>query len=301
MAYWKDYYTPETLEEAVEILGRYGGRARMIGGGTDLLLEVQQGHRPRSDALVDPTRIAGLDLISEEEGYLVIGAGVTHTQIVNDPRIVRHATCLVESCGVIGGPQVRNVATLAGNIAHALPAGDGTIGTLAMGGELQVAGPDGVKWVQMEETFIGPGKSTVDPTCMMIARVRFRPGAAQEGSAFRRVMRPQGIALPMIGMAARIKVVEDQIESVRVAIGPADKVPFLARKTMESLVGKPATLDSFREAAEVALTETKLRDSQHRASKDYRREMILAQLPKTLEKATERARTGEAVPEGVGA
>jgi hypothetical protein len=109
MAYWNDYYTPTTVEEAVAILQKYDGKACMVGGGTDLLLEIQQGHRPKVEALIDPTRIVGLDQIVEEDGYIVIGAGVTHTRIVNDPRIRRQATCLAESCGVIGGPQVRKV------------------------------------------------------------------------------------------------------------------------------------------------------------------------------------------------
>lgn len=301
MAYWNDYYTPATVEEAVQILARYQGTACMIGGGTDLLLEIQQGHRPKMAALVDPTRITGLDQITEEDGYLVIGAGVTHTRIVNDPRIRQQGTCLVESCGVIGGPQVRNVATLAGNIAHALPAGDGTIGTLALGGEIQVAGPDGLKWFPMEETFIGPGKSTVDPKSMMIARIRFRPTGDQEASAFRRVMRPQGIALPMIGMAVRVRLDGDTIAAARVAIGPADKVPFLARNTMAFLEGKPPTADTLKEAAETAVTEVTLRTSPHRASAAYREEMIRSQLPLTLAKAIERAQSGHAEPEGVGA
>lgn len=301
MAYWKDYYTPQTVEEAVEILGRYDGNACMIGGGTDLLLEIQQGHRPKMEALVDPTRIVGLDQITEEDGYLVIGAGVTHTKIVQHPLMQQHGTCLVESCGVIGGPQVRNVATLAGNIAHALPAGDGTIGTLALGGEIQVAGPDGIHWFPMEETFIGPGKSTVDTKRMMIARIRFRPTGDQEASAFRRVMRPQGIALPMIGMAARVKLMDNVIESARVAIGPAGKIPFLAVKTMSVLAGKEPTADTLAKAAETALEEVSLRTSPHRASAAYREEMIRVQLPKTLAKAVERAQSGTATPENVGA
>lgn len=301
MAYWKDYYTPTTVEEAVAILARYEGKACMIGGGTDLLLEIQQGHRPKMDALVDPTRIEGLQEIVEEDGFLVIGAGVTHTTIVNDERVRSRGTCLVESCGVIGGPQVRNVATLAGNIAHALPAGDGTIGTLALGGEIQVAGPDGIHWFPMEETFIGPGKSTVDAKQMMIARIRFRPTGDQEGSAFRRGMRPQGIALPMIGMAARVQLQGDVIESCRIAIGPASKVPFLAVETMKFLAGQPPTSDTFAKAAEVALEEVQLRTSPHRASAEYREEMIRVQLPKTVAKAVERAQSGQAVPEGVGA
>lgn len=300
MAYWNNYHTPRTIEEAVGLLTRYAGQACMIGGGTDLLLEIQQGHRPRMEALIDSSRIAGLDTITEEDGWIVIGAAVTHTRIVNDPLMIRHGTCLVEGCGVIAGPQVRNVATLSGNIAHALPAGDGTISTLALGGELQVAGPDGIAWVPMEKTFIGPGKSTVDPKRMMIARIRFRPTGAGEASAFRRIMRPQGIALPMIGMAARMALKDGKITASRIAMGPASKVPFLAVQTMALLTGRAPNDATWKEAAECALQEVTLRTSPHRASSEYRREMILSQLPRTLAKVAARAETGEAVPEGVG-
>jgi CO/xanthine dehydrogenase FAD-binding subunit len=300
MAYWKNYHTPSTIDEAITLLAQYDGQARVVGGGTDLILEMQQGHRPPVEALIDPTRIAGLDRITEEQGYLVIGAGVTHTRIVADARLALHATCLVESCGVIGGPQVRNVGTLAGNVAHALPAGDGTISLLALGAELQLASAEGLKWVPMKETFVGPGQSTVNPTRMLIARLRFKPTGAAEGSAFRRVMRPQGVALPMIGMAVRVKLDGDTITAGRVSIGPAGPTPFLAEQTMAYLIGQPATAEIFAQAAEVALQEVKLRTSRHRATAAYRHEMIRVQLPKTLAKAAERAKTGQAVPEGVG-
>ena len=301
MAYWEKYHTPATVEEAVDLLGRYAGRACMIGGGTDLLLEIQQGHRPPVTALVDPSRIAGLDRIDEEDGWLVIGAAVTHSRIVQDSRLRQQGTCLVESCGVIGGPQVRNVATLAGNIAHALPAGDGTIGTLALGGEVQVGDASGLNWHPLETIFLGPGKSTVDPTRMLITRVRFRATGADEGSAFRRVMRPQGIALPMIGMAVRLRLEKDRIAAARVAIGPAAAVPFLAEQTMAALTGQSPNSATWEQAVEAALSEVTLRSSRHRASSAYREEMIQTQLPLTLEKAAERARTGQAEPEGVGA
>ena len=107
MAYWENYYTPGSVREAVDLLHRYHGDARIIGGGTDLLLEIQQGHREGVKALVDLSKIPGLDKIREEDGYFVVGAGVTHTQIVEDPRMIRHATCLVESRGVIGGLRPR--------------------------------------------------------------------------------------------------------------------------------------------------------------------------------------------------
>jgi carbon-monoxide dehydrogenase medium subunit len=300
LTYWQNYHTPATIEEAVNLLAQYNGQARVVGGGTDLILEMQQGHRPPVAALVDVTRISGLNEIMEEDGYLVIGAGVTHSQIVADERMVQHGTCLVESCGVIGGPQVRNVGTLAGNVAHALPAGDGTISLLALNGDVQIATGAGLTWQSMRETFVGPGHSAVDSTQMLIARLRFKPTGAGEGSAFRRVMRPQGIALPIIGMAAKVSVEGDSITAARVTIGPAGPTPFVAEQTMAYLTGKLATFKTYTIAAEVALEEAQLRASRHRSSKEYRAEMIRVQLPKTLAKAAERAETGKTVPEGVG-
>lgn len=300
MAYWKNYHTPATVEEALKLLDQYQGQARVVGGGTDLILEMQQAHRPPVEALIDATKITGLNRIVEEDGYLVIGAGVTHTQIVSDERLARRGTCLVESCGVIGGPQVRNVGTLAGNVAHALPAGDGTISLLALGGDVEIATLDGASWLPMTETFIGPGQSKVDSTRAVLTRLRFRPTGPNEASAFRRVMRPQGVALPMIGMAARLQVDNGLVTAARISIGPAGPTPFLAEKAMAFLTGKPATAAAFAQAAELALAEVKLRTSRHRATAEYRAEMIRGQLPKTLAKAAVRATTGQAVPEGMG-
>jgi len=300
MSYWQNYHTPASIDEAVTLLGRYEGQARVVGGGTDLILEMQQGHRPPVEALIDVTQIAGLNEIVAEGDYLVIGAGVTHSQIVNDERIVQGGTCLVESCGVIGGPQVRNVGTLAGNVAHALPAGDGTISLLALAGEVQIATAAGLAWMPMQTMFIGPGQSAIDPTQAIITRLRFWPTGPGEGSAFRRVMRPQGVALPIIGMAVRLKIEDETITAARVTIGPAGPTPFLAKETMAYLTGKPATFGTYTVAAEAALEEATLRTSRHRATAAYRAEMIRVQLPKTLAQAAKRAQTGRAIPEGVG-
>ena len=209
--------------------------------------------------------------------------------IVASALLTQRATCLVESCGVIGGPQVRHVATLAGNVAHALPAGDGTISLLALKGELQIASAEGLAWTPMQEVFLGPGQSAIDPTRAMIARLRFKPTGPGEGSAFRRVMRPQGVALPIIGMATRLKVEAGTITAARVTIGPAGPTPFLAEQTMAYLTGRPATVDTYTQAAEAALKEVNLRTSRRRATVEYRAEMIRVQLPKTLAQAVERA------------
>jgi CO/xanthine dehydrogenase FAD-binding subunit len=138
MARWQAYYTPKTIDEALTALVRHEGRAQIIAGGTDLILDIQQENHPAPEALVDVTAIAGLNEIWEEEGWIYLGAATTHAQIEASDLVRQHGAALTESCGVVGGPQVRNVGTLGGNVAHALPAADGTIGLLALGAEVQV-------------------------------------------------------------------------------------------------------------------------------------------------------------------
>jgi carbon-monoxide dehydrogenase medium subunit len=290
---WEHYYTPATVDEAVRILRRYAGQARVVGGGTDLLVESRRGlHRP-VQALVDVTHIEGLDTITSEGDSIVIGCGVTHSQIITDNRIIEHGRCLAESCGVIGGPQVRNVGTLAGNVAHALPAGDGTIGLLALGGEIEVAGDDGTRWMPLEESFKGPGKSFIDRFRQVLTRLRFRRTGAGEGSAHHRVMRPQGLCLPIISMGVRVHVDDaGMITAARIGMGPVGPVPFLAEAAMEVLVGSAATHGQFAKAADVALDDVELRTSKYRASREYREQMVRTWLPVILERAVQRARRG---------
>jgi carbon-monoxide dehydrogenase medium subunit len=288
---WQHYYTPATVAEALEILARYDGEARVVGGGTDLLVETRRGMHKPVTAMVDVTHIEGLDEISLEDDYIVIGCGVTHSQIVRDERIIGKGSCLAESCGVIGGPQVRNVGTLAGNVAHALPAGDGTIGLLALGGEIEVASADDVRWMPLQESFKGPGKSFIDRYRQVLTRLRFPPTGPGEGSAHHRVMRPQGLCLPIISMGVRIALdADDVISDARISMGPVGPVPHLAEPAMEVLVGGPATASQYDKAAEVALQNVELRASKYRATREYREQMVRTFLPAILERAARRAR-----------
>lgn len=288
-AAWNNYYAPDNLAEALQILQRYDGRARVVGGGTDLLVESRRGLRRPFAAIVDATRIVGLDSIDDDGERLVIGCGVTHTTIVNDARIVRYGTCLSESCGVIGGPQVRNTGTLAGNVAHALPAGDGTIGLLALGGEIEIAGAHETRWMPAKDSFKGPGRSKIDRHREILTRLRFRKAPDNEGSAFHRVMRPQGLCLPIVSMAARLQVEEDTITAAGISMGPVGPIPWYAEPAAEALVGKPATSAQFKKAAEVALDHVTLRASKYRATEEYRETMIRTWLPVILAAAARRA------------
>jgi carbon-monoxide dehydrogenase medium subunit len=288
---WQNYYTPKTVAEAVDTLQRYDGQARVVGGGTDLLVEIRRGlHRP-VEALVDVSRIPGMNTIDIDGEYIVIGCGVTHSQIIRDARIMDYGTCLSESCSVIGGPQVRNVGTLAGNVAHALPAGDGTIGLLALGGEIEIATADGTRWIPMQESFRAPGKSFIDRHREVLTRLRFKPTGPREGSAHHRVMRPQGLCLPIISMAVRLQLEgDDTISSARISMGPVGPVPFLAEAAMDVLVGDIASGEQFDKTAEAALASVTLRSSKYRASQEYREQMVRTYLPAILKRATERAR-----------
>ena len=286
---WKNYHTPETIDVALALLQDYDGGARVIGGGTDLLVESRRGLRRPFEAMVDASRIAGLNSISQDQDFIVIGCGVTHSEIVNDKRIARHGTCLVESCGVIGGPQVRNTGTLAGNVAHALPAGDGTIGLLALDGDVEIAGVDGTRWIPAKDTFLGPGKSVIDRHREVLTRLRFKPTGAGEGSAFHRVMRPQGLCLPIISMAAQLTMDGDDIAAANISMGPVGPVPWFAEPAASVLIGGPASQAQFDLAVAEALARVTLRTSKYRATQEYRETMIRTYLPIILAKAAERA------------
>ena len=288
-AAWNNYYVPESVGEALEILQRYDGRARVVGGGTDLLVEARRGLRRPFEAVVDASRISGLDRIVEDGDYIVIGCGVTHTTIVNDDRIIRYGTCLSESCGVIGGPQVRNTGTLAGNVAHALPAGDGTIGLLALGGEVEITSVTGTRWVPAKDTFEGPGRSIIDRHREVLTRLRFKRTSADEGSAHHRVMRPQGLCLPIISMAARLQVRSDTIVAAGISMGPVGPVPWFAEPAAAELVGKPASPAQFEKAVDATLRHISLRTSKYRATLEYREAMIRTYLPIILSTAAQRA------------
>jgi len=288
-AAWKNYFAPDTVVGALEVLQRFDGQARVVGGGTDLLVEARRGLRRPFEAIVDATRIQGLGAIDEDGDHLVIGCGVTHTSIVNDERILRFGQCLAESCGVIGGPQVRNTGTLAGNVAHALPAGDGTIGLLALGGEVEIASSAGTRWIQAKDTFKGPGRSVIDRHHEILTRLKFKRTANNEGSAFHRVMRPQGLCLPIISMAVRLQLDGGTITKAGIGMGPVGPVPWYAEPAADVLIGKPASQAQYEKAAEVALEHITLRTSKYRATAEYREAMIRTYLPIILAKAAQRA------------
>jgi len=302
MKMWEKYHTPSSIDEAAAVLSQYQGAARIVAGGTDLLVEMRDGEHPPYPALIDITSIPELRQIEQQDETVVLGAGVTHTMIVKSPLLAARATCLVESCGVVGGPQVRNVATLGGNVAHALPAGDGTTSLVALDAEVEIF-KDGVrKWVSIFEMYLGPGQSLLDSSRDILLKFRFKLAQEREGTAFKRIMRPQGVALPVLGCAVwvRLDASREHYEQVRVCIAPVAPTPIRITAVEEALSGQAVGEASLQKAIDAALSSISPRTSKYRATASYRREMMEVLLRRTLPLAAERARTGKATPEGVG-
>ncbi|HLU10098.1 MAG TPA: FAD binding domain-containing protein [Oceanobacillus sp.] len=301
---WQTYHTPSSVEEAVQTLAEHAGNARIIAGGTDLMIDLQftEGH-PNVDALVDVTRIPEMTRITEQDGWCIVGAATTHTAIVKSHLLETRATCLVESCGVVGGPQVRNVGTLGGNVAHALPAADGTTSLMALDTEAEVAWGDGRReWLPLAQLFKGPGISALDTSRDVLVAFRFKLAGEREGSAFKRIMRPQGVALPVLGCAVWVRLDEsrERYEDVRICISPVAPTPVRAEAVEAVLRGQLVGEDSLNVAVETAYESLHPRTSKYRATGEYREYMMETLLRRALPLAAERARTGEVKAEGVG-
>ena len=157
------YERPAHLDAAVALLAEHGPGARLLAGGTDLIIRLRDGSiRPRM--VVDVKRIAELDgQIRDGDGYLTIGARTVMTDIAADPRIRRDYEALAEAASVVGSVQIRNRATLAGNVCNASPAADTVPALLVYGARALIAGPAGVRRIPIDEFFIRSGVTTLDP------------------------------------------------------------------------------------------------------------------------------------------
>ncbi|HUS83578.1 MAG TPA: FAD binding domain-containing protein [Anaerolineales bacterium] len=290
MALWKKYLKPSTVEDALGALCAEPARSAVIAGGTDLLLDLQQGRRSPVNTLVDLNQIPEMTAIQEQDDFIHIGAAASLHKILMDASIQFHAQGVAEACELIGGPQVRNVATLGGNVGHALPAGDGTIALISLNAEAQLASSEGRKWVPVEMLFEGPGRPSFDRSREIIVSFRFPLRGEGEGSAFMRVMRPQGIAIAILNMGIWLRRGKGGlIEDIHIAVGPAGPRPLRAQKMEAVLRGKSFEYATTQNAIHPILQEVKLRTSPHRSTKAYRELILPTLFKRTITEAWERA------------
>ncbi len=287
---WQEYLFPSSVEEALAMLAEREGRARLVAGGTDLIIELTEGRRA-ADCLVDITRILELGKITMEDEMIVLGANVTHRQASESPLVQERATVLAQACHAVGSLQIRNVGTLGGNVVNAMPAADGSTALLALEAEAEIANGTGRRWVPLPDLFAGPGVSTVDSTKEMLTALRFQALGERQGSALERIARRRALALPIVMCAVVVTLSAggENFESARIALGPVAPVPFRASQAEEGLRGAPASLETMARAGEIAMQESHPRSSLLRASREYREEVIKVLVRRGLERAVQRA------------
>ncbi|HUX50153.1 MAG TPA: FAD binding domain-containing protein [Spirochaetia bacterium] len=289
MSIWSNYVLAETLDEAIAALGASSGESCAIAGGTDLLLDLQQGHQAPINTLVDITRIPELGALEQRGMELFIGAAVPVREITSSPLVHAHAAAISEACGLIGGPQVRNTATLGGNVAHALPAADGMISLVALGATAEIANEEGMRRVPILELFLGPGRSALKRNRDVLVGFSIPLRKPGQASAFSRVMRPQGVALPILNAAVWIERGGNVISDVHVAVGPSGPVPQRATEIENIMIGGAFGDDlllSIRDAIPAAFH---FRSSAQRAGAEYRYQLCEVLLEEVITTAWKRA------------
>jgi CO/xanthine dehydrogenase FAD-binding subunit len=289
------YISPETIEACVKDLQRFSGTARIIAGGTDLVLAIQRGEC-RPAVLLDITRTAELEGIAEENGQVRLGAQVTHAACASSHLIRRSATCLAEACATVGSPQIRQIATVVGNVVNAQPAADGAIALVALGSRARIVSTQGGREEQIEHLYRGPGQSRIDSSRELLAYLCFPGAKAGEGSSFMRIEPRNAMGLPVLNGAVWVSLRKDRIADIRIALGPVSDRPFRPRKAEAAMKGSrwdDAGLQG--ETARMASEEANPRDSLLRGSTTYRRELIKTLMNRLVEKAIRRARN-EFVP-----
>jgi xanthine dehydrogenase FAD-binding subunit len=286
---WENYYTAYSIDDAIQALINARGSACPIGGGTDLLLEIQQGHKPAYHTLVDVTRIPELNSLKIDQNILYIGASVPVSRVANSELVQQIAPAICEACALIGGPQVRNTATLGGNVAHALPAADGMIALVAMDAGVEIASPGGRRVAPILTLFRGPGQSALDLRREIVVGFHIPVRQPNQGCAFSRVMRPQGVALPILNMSVWLQREGDRVKDVHLAVGPAGPIPQRANPVEEAIRGCVYNEANTEAAIDVWQTTMRFRTSPQRASAEYRRHLCAVLFREVFGKAWQRS------------
>lgn len=285
------YLFPQTIDETLDILRQHAGRARIIAGGTDLMLQIKQG-KYQVETFVDITRVPELNGIRlTDDGYIWVGAATTHRQVWESPLIQEHASVLAEACRAVGALQIQNVGTLGGNVVNAMPAADGSIALTALSAEAQVAAPHARYWTDLLEVFSRPGVCKIDPSAELLVAFRFKALGRRAGSAFERLARRRALSLPILncGVVVQLNEAGDRFEYATVALGPVAPTPFRARGAEAILAGAPVSEETIRAAAHQAMEESDPRSNILRASREYRKDMVEVLTRRALERAVQQA------------
>ena len=282
----QQYLQQENIEEALEMLANFEGRARVIAGGTDVIPQLR-GRDIEVEALVDITRIPGMDGILQEGENIVLGGLVTHAQVASSDLIRKKAFLLSEGAGSVGSPQIRNIATVAGNLISGQPAADTSIPLLALDATVTIAGSEGERQIPLTNFFLDTGKTVLDCTREILTRIQFRGLVKNEGGCYLRLAKRKALTLPMLVLASVVNadLEKNIINRAAIALGPVAPVPYRATNVERWLKGASINDETFATAANMGMQECTPRDSCLRGSCDYRQEMSKVFIKRGLRRA----------------
>jgi len=281
-----DYMKPESLDDIFNLLKEYGPRATLIAGGTDVMVKIRNTKKA-PDMLISLRGLKDLCYIRKNGDYH-IGALATHRMIEQSDLIQKELTALYEGSSRIGSVQVRNVATIGGNICNAAPSADTAAPLLVLDAQVLLKGPDGERRVPITEFFVSTYK-TVRKETEVVTEIQIPADMERFGSAYWKQSRRKAMNLPIVGIAVSLHLDHETISDCRIALVVAAPTPVRAYKAEEYLLGKSLDDRVLAEAGRIAASTEccTLRDSL-RGEAWYRAEIIEAYVPRMARLAAQR-------------
>lgn len=278
---WSSYRRPVSLGEALQLLGQYGADARVVSGGTDVLVELQRGVKP-TKTLIDITALNELRGIRREGDEIVIGGLATHNDVIAS-RDCRDALLpLAQACAEVGAPQIRTRGTLAGNIVTASPANDTIVPLVMLGATVVLRSARGERSVDVADFFTG-FRTTVAQPDELVTAVRVRALDAASRGVFLKMGLRRAQAISVISAAARVRLSGERVAEAAIALGCVAPTIVRLPKTEAFLVGKALDEATIARAAQLGLSEiAPIGDV--RGSKEYRRDAVAVYIEECLQR-----------------
>ena len=282
------YAAPATIQDATNLLTEHGSGARILAGGTDIIVQLREGLR-EADIVVDIKKIPELNKCQySDESGLYLGAAVTCCDIYEDTDLAGHYGALADSTHIIGGWQIQSRASVGGNLCNASPAADTIPALIALNAEAQVTGPNGQRTIAADAFCTGPGTNSLVDGEFVVA-IQIPPQAASMGSAYQRFIPRNEMDIAVVGVGSWIELDADEnITNARISLGAVAATPLFAEEASQFLVGKEPSDDNFSQAAELAKQiATPITDM--RGTAQYRTHLVGVLVKRTLTTALARA------------
>jgi carbon-monoxide dehydrogenase medium subunit len=276
------YLRPKSLEETLILLQKYGNQAKIIAGGTDLIIKMKKEYLS-PNYLIDITLIPELQgiVFNEDEG-LTIGATTCLTEIESTHIIRSKFPIIAKAARVIGSIQIRNLGTVGGNICNASPAADLVPPLIAMGGKVKILSSEGAYWKDLENLFAGPGETVLQPS-EILTHIRIPTPRLSMSSIYLKEGRTKGMNLAIVGVAVVIFVKEDNFcKDVSIVLGSVAPTPIRVKGAEDILKGKKITSDLIKKASQTS-AEACQPISDIRGSAGYRKKLVEVLVQRALE------------------